>query len=477
MSDDKNNHINGHEQYYRLNNQVFLLAMNDDNESIAITAGSLQGKKLEDFIARAKESLGGEKFIFKIVGPLSIINRASKILSPYAKDIKTVQRTGDFEVLYFPADGRLRVSKSIEADVNKDIKDVIKVLVVDDSKTMRTLLCRMMQDDDKIEVVAMAEKPSEVEKLIEEYKPDVVTLDIHMPEMTGVELFNEIGPKYKIPTIMITSLSLEDGPLVVEALENGAFDYIQKPEAEKIAEVGPILIEKIKQAALSKMFVNTFTNSQNVKQVTGKFNQDSLVVIGSSTGGTHTLKDILTNLPEEIPPILIVQHIPPVFSKAFADRMNGLCPFKVKEAEDGEMVEPGKVLIAPGGKQMRAIRMGDTVKVEVNDDPPLNRFKPSVDYLFSSVRQVMKTRHVVAVILTGMGRDGAAEMLNLKNAGACTIAQSEESCVVFGMPKEAIALGAIDNIEHTIDIPARIADLSWPGTCESKENEDDEEAS
>jgi two-component system chemotaxis response regulator CheB len=190
-----------------------------------------------------------------------------------------------------------------------------------------------------------------------------------------------------------------------------------------------------------------------------KSSQDALVVIGSSTGGTEALRTILTALPDQIPPILIVQHIPAVFSLAFAKRMNDLCSFEVIEAKDGDEVKPNRVIIAPGGKQMKLVVKNGKQFVEVNDDAPVNRFKPSVDYLFESVVKGMYC-HTVAVMLTGMGKDGARQMLNLRNKGAVTIAQNEETCVVFGMPREAIAIGAAEYIEPLQAIAERITTCS-----------------
>ena len=454
------------EQYFKLANQAFIVALNDENKSTSVVVQSMADQRIDEFVSRARQLLEQEDLLFKVIGPLKMINGITKLLEVHSKRIKSVQRNGEYEVFYFPSTGRIRVTKSKEVDVENDLQEKVKVLIVDDSKTMRSILKKMLIQDDKIEVCAMASKPSEVESLIKEHKPDVITLDIHMPEMTGVELFvNTIGPKYKIPTIMITSLSMEDGPLVVEALENGAFDYIQKPDAKKIPEVAPILIEKVKQAALSQM---SFSPTGEVQQIAATYNQDAIVVIGSSTGGTHTLKDILVKMPKHIPPILIVQHIPPVFSKAFADRMNGMCPFEVKEAEDGDAIIPNRVLVAPGGKHMKAIRMGTDYKVVITDDPPVNRFKPSVDYMFQSVVPLCRKKHIVGIILTGMGKDGARQLLELRNAGALTIAQSEKTSTVFGMPREAIEIGAATTIEDTEDIAEKIAEFSWKN--ESKQN-------
>lgn len=455
----------GKQHYLKLGAQAFVVGVNSDKRSAAITLNNPDRHDLKNFVHTLQIMFGGSTDIdFKVIGPSFLINAISTILEKVtSKKVKKVIRAHAYEVFFFPEDGKIRVSKEVpEKSVTTNEK--VKVLVVDDSKTIRNLLTKVIGGADGLEVCATAEKPSDVEKLIEEHKPDVITLDIHMPEMTGVELLKIIGPKYNIPTIMITSISIEEGPLVLEALEHGAFDYIQKPEVSQLAEVAPMMIGKIKEAATSRKTKGQL-NKIGTKPVE-RFNTDSMVVIGSSTGGTNALKDILTKLPGQIPPILIVQHIPPVFSKAFADRMNNLCQFSVKEAEDGDAIEPNNVYVAPGGMQMKAVNRGGRYVIEITDDAPVNRFKPSVDYLFKSVVPLAKRKHIVGVILTGMGKDGAREMLNLKNAGAYTIAQDEESCIVFGMPKEAIALGGAKAVEHKDDIPHRMAEYSWPNKNE-----------
>lgn len=450
----------GAKLYYKINNQAFVVAVNRAGKAVASILENDSPHKVKNFIQIAQDTFREEDLTYKVIGPSSSINAVSTVLANFSpNEVKKVPRDGEFEVMFFPADGKLRVTKSLVVQKTEVVKKDVKVLIVDDSKTIRNLLNKVFTKAPGIEVCAMAEKPSEVEELIKKHKPDVMTLDIHMPEMTGVDLLKVIGPKYNIPTIMVTSISIEEGPLVLEALELGAFDYIQKPEVSQLAVVAPILIEKVKEAAHSKKTASQI-NKLGARPVS-EMNLDSLVVVGSSTGGTNALKDILTKLPSHVPPTLIVQHIPPVFSKAFADRMNSLCPFTVKEAEDGETVEANKVLIAPGGKQMKVVNEGGIFRVKITDDEPVNRFKPSVDYLFKSVVPLTKRKHVVSVMLTGMGKDGAREMLALKNAGAETIGQDEESCVVYGMPKEAARIGAVNYVEHKDDIASRIAELSW----------------
>jgi two-component system chemotaxis response regulator CheB len=379
------------------------------------------------------------------------------------QSVKKIDKPGQVEVCFLPEVNKVRVS--IEAIAPKTVFEKampskFKVLIVDDSKTIRTILSKIFSSDPMFEVCAMAEKPSDVEALIQKHKPDVITLDIHMPEMDGVTLLKTIiTPKYHIPTVMISSISMAEGPMVLDALENGAVDYIQKPEMSEIASVTPIILEKVRTAAMSN--TNKSTKREKTKAIQTKelCNLDSLIVLGSSTGGTEAIRDILTALPNKIPPMLIVQHIPAVFSLAFAKRMNDLCPFEVKEAEDGDEVRANRVLIAPGGMQMKMIHKNGKTFVEINDDAPVNRFKPSVDYMFLTVAKSLYI-HTVAVILTGMGKDGAKGMLELRNLGVRTIAQDEESSVVFGMPKEAINIGAAEFIEPLSNIAERITLLT-----------------
>jgi len=377
-------------------------------------------------------------------------------------NIKKVEKDGTVEVMFLPAMNKVRVSKESKAPAIRThlpVKEKFKVLIVDDSKTIRNILNRIFSSDSAFEVCAMAEKPSDVEGLILKHKPDVITLDIHMPEMDGVTLLKQIAPKYNIPTVMISSISMAEGPLVLEALENGAVDYIQKPEVSEIDKVTPMILEKVKTAARANMNKSAKKKTGRAVQVSGQCDLKSMIVLGSSTGGTEAIREIITALPNQIPPMLIVQHIPAVFSAAFAKRMNDLCPFEVKEAEDGDEVRANRVLIAPGGKQMKFVYKNGKGHVEITDDEPVNRFKPSVDYLFNSVVKNLYT-HTVAVILTGMGKDGARGMLELHKSGVKTIAQDEYSSVVFGMPKEAIAIGAADYVEPLGEIADRIVQLT-----------------
>ena len=336
-----------------------------------------------------------------------------------------------------------------------------RILIVDDSPTIRKMLTRFLEREPSFEVVAATGDPRETEALILKHRPDVVTLDIHMPEMNGVEVLRELRPKYRLPMIMITSAAIEEGGLVIEALESGAFDYIQKPSFENLPEVAPLMIEKVKAAAMARLSTRPSLEMPVPIRPTARRAaiDGTIFAIGSSTGGTEALKEILTRLPANIPPTVIVQHIPAGFSKALAARLDSLCPFEVKEASDGDELKPGLVLIAPGGRQMSVVRHArGALYVKVTDGEPVNRHKPSVDVLFGSLAEI-QLRNPIGVVLTGMGNDGAAGLLEMKEAGARTIAQSEASCVVFGMPKAAIATGGVDTVLDLALIPEELLRL------------------
>lgn len=318
-----------------------------------------------------------------------------------------------------------------------------RVLIVDDSRTVRELLTKILSTDSELEVVGTCELPSQVESAIIKTKPHVITLDIHMPEEDGVQLLKRLLPVYKIPTVIISSVEREEGPLVLSAFENGAVDYIQKPILHELSKITPIIIEKIKAASHAKIQVDKITSRKRAGKKT--FLKSSLVVIGSSTGGTEALKVFLEGLPDEIPPILIVQHIPAHFSASLAKRFNELFSFEVKEAQAGDLVTSNRVLIAPGGFQMGVYKDQGQLKVKITDDPVVNSHKPSVNYLFDSVAKEV-SENVFGIILTGMGSDGAKGLLKLRQQGARTIAQDEATSVVYGMPKAAYEIGAAEKV-------------------------------
>ena len=350
--------------------------------------------------------------------------------------------------------------KPVASLSSKKVKNKIKVLVVDDSKTIRDLLLKVLSQDPNIEVVGQAEDPLKAELLLPTAKPDVITLDVHMPRMTGVQWLKTLIPQYKLPVVMITSLEMKDGNEVFEAMELGAVDYIQKPSLSDLGSVTPLIREKVINAASAKVRVpnktKKFIPSTNSS---ASFDPHVVIAIGSSTGGTEALKEVLTALPKNIPPIVIVQHIPPVFSRAFADRMNSLCPFEVKEAESGDALHSNRVLIAPGGTQMKVIRKTSGLFVEINDDPPMTRHKPSVDYLFQSVADTIGKK-AIGVILTGMGADGTIGLMKMKEKGSITLSQDEDTCVVYGMPKSAWESGASQMQVPLEEVAAKLG-LVW----------------
>ena len=328
-----------------------------------------------------------------------------------------------------------------------------KVLVVDDSKTIRDVLKKIIEKDPELEIVGFAQDAFEAAALVKKVNPDVITLDMHMPKMSGLEWLERLLPSRPIPVVLISSLQLEEGNDVFKALELGAVDYIQKPNFNEIEIAGPMICEKITNASYAKVIrLETKRDFKTWAAAPGEIDLKKILVIGASTGGTEAIKQLLCSMPVNIPPTLVVQHIPPVFSKAFATRLNQICEFEVKEAVNGDEIRPGLVLIAPGGKQMKLRKSGLSLFIEINEDPPMNRHKPSVDYLFHSVASLMG-KNSIGVILTGMGADGAKGLLNMHQQGAFTIAQDEASCVVYGMPRVAVDLGATDISAALQDIP------------------------
>jgi two-component system chemotaxis response regulator CheB len=378
--------------------------------------------------------------------------------------VKLIEREDPFEIIFDPTLQKLQISKVNNLDnkqmLSKSKKNnkqpaLTRVLIVDDSATVRSLLRAILSSDKGIQVVAEAEKPSAVEDLIFKFKPDVITLDVYMPEQDGITFYKEKLKKLNIPTVLITSISINEGPQVLQALSYGVVDYIQKPTMSEIKQQTPVIIEKIKAAALAKINFG----SLELQQARGNLAlSNKLILIGASTGGTEALTVVLKSLPSQIPPILIVQHMPSGFTKSFAERLNQMFEFEVKEAEDGDEIKPNKVLIAPGGLQMGVKTTSTGVFAQIKDAEPVNRHKPSVDYLFNDVAAKSLT-NIIAVVLTGMGADGAKGMKLLKSKGAFTIAQNEETCVVFGMPREAIALNAACEVVPLNKVSTTISDF------------------
>jgi len=344
----------------------------------------------------------------------------------------------------------------------------IRVLIIDDSALMRQVLTTLLSKDREIEVIGSAPDPFIAREKIKALNPDVLTLDVEMPKMDGLTFLEKLMRGHPMPVVMVSSLTEAGCQTTLRALELGAVDFITKPKIdlrEGMEEVAQDLIFKVKAAAQAKVRGMGGGSGVGGKGVAIPLvpggamikTTDTIIAIGSSTGGTEAVKDVLMALPPNTPPILITQHMPERFTKSWADRMNTLCRISVKEAEDGDSVLPGHALVAPGSYHMSLVRSGARYTVRINQDPPVNRHRPSVDVLFASVAQYAGA-NAVGVILTGMGGDGAKEMLTMKQAGAFTIAQDEASCVVFGMPKEAIKLGGVDKVLPLSEIPAAIVD-------------------
>ena len=327
----------------------------------------------------------------------------------------------------------------------------IKVLVVDDSAVVRQALTAILESDKNIEVWAAADPFFAAQKIMKEV-PDVITLDVEMPRMDGITFLRKIMSQHPIPVIIISSLTARGTETAIQALELGAVDVLKKPSFSNDHgdEASQHILQVVRAAAQATVRRRQIQDvraalvkpeiSQSMIRTTEK-----IVAVGASTGGTDALLEFLQALPIDCPGIAIVQHMPEVFTKSFADRLNRICRITVKEAAHGDSVLRGQALIAPGNKHMEVKRSGARYYVEVRDGDPVNRHRPSVDVLFDSVARFVG-RNAIGIIMTGMGADGAKGLLQMKTAGAYTIAQDEKSCIVFGMPKEAIKLNAAEKV-------------------------------
>ncbi len=339
-----------------------------------------------------------------------------------------------------------------------------RVLVVDDSSVVRRAISDALSKDPSIEVVGNACDPYVARDMILEFNPDVITLDIEMPRMDGLTFLRILQKHRPMPVVIISSLTQTGTKAAMDALEAGAVDVIAKPNtAFAIGDIGTQLAHRVKGAAFARPRSQTTSVGNPTRNVAPpiptKFNPRQLILIGASTGGTEAIKFVLTQLPEDLPGICIVQHIPAVFSKTFADRLNEICALEVREAVSGDEVRPGLVLIAPGDHHMMVVWNGGRYRIVLNQAPPMHHTRPAVDMLFDSAVNCAG-RHAVVGLLTGMGVDGAAGMQKLKAAGAATIAQNEESCVVYGMPRAAVELGVVDHVLPLHQIPTAILRLA-----------------
>ncbi|MGB5158654.1 protein-glutamate methylesterase/protein-glutamine glutaminase [Desulfobacterium sp. N47] len=333
----------------------------------------------------------------------------------------------------------------------------IKVLIVDDSAVVRKVFSEELSKEADIEIVGTAPDPYVARDKIVKLNPDVVTLDIEMPRMDGLSFLKKLMRYYPIPVIIVSSLTPKGGKMALEALSLGALDVISKPSgAYSVGEMSVQLVDKIRAVARIKVNPSKFASENNSIQVknTSKAlteTTNKIVAIGASTGGTEALKVVLTSMPPNAPGILVVQHMPAHFTTSFAERLNELSSITVKEAADGDSLVNGTALIAPGNYHMLLKKSGARYYVQVKQGPLVHHQRPSVDVLFYSVAEYAGG-NAAGVIMTGMGHDGAKGLLKMREAGARTIAQDENSCIVFGMPKEAIKLGAAEKVVPLNDI-------------------------
>lgn len=345
-----------------------------------------------------------------------------------------------------------------------------RVLIVDDSALVRQVLTRELSRDPEIEIVGAAPDPYVARDMIVKLAPDVLTLDVEMPRMDGITFLKKLMHYHPLPIIIVSSLTEAGGELAMQAMDAGAIDVMCKPgNAYSVGDLSIVLAEKIKAAARvprEKLGPRpdrprvrpTIAGSDSVVLARARTTHQ-IIALGASTGGTTALEQILVAMPPDAPGIVIVQHMPEHFTRTFANRLNETCAIEVREARDGDSIGTGLALVAPGNTHMLLRRSGAMYQVQVKEGPLVNRHRPSVDVLFKSVAQ-FAGRNAVGAIFTGMGNDGAAGLLEMKNAGARTIAQDEQSCIVFGMPREAIALGAAEYVLPLDGIARKILELA-----------------
>jgi len=345
----------------------------------------------------------------------------------------------------------------------------IKVLVVDDIAMVREILAQGLAMDPMIEVVATAADPFIARDRIIEYKPDVMTLDVEMPKMDGVEFLHRLMPQYPIPVVMVSSLTERGKQITLDALQAGAVDFVSKPKTDIARGLNAMLVElrtKIKIASTAN--VSHWKRSRETLAITPRplrvgtaalsESTDKIIAIGASTGGTEAIRQVITRFPAVTPGVVIVQHMPAGFTKMFSERLNTLCAMEVKEAEHDDRVLQGRILVAPGGMHMSLVRSGGVYRVCVQPGDTVNGHCPSVEVLMRSVAQYAGA-NAVGVMLTGMGGDGADGMKAMREAGARTFAQDEASCVVFGMPKVAWERGGVERLVPLVNMADAVLDV------------------
>jgi two-component system chemotaxis response regulator CheB len=353
----------------------------------------------------------------------------------------------------------------------------IRVLIVDDSALVRQMLTRMLSSDPEIEVVGAAQDPYAAREKIKALNPDVITLDVEMPKMDGITFLSNLMRLRPMPVVMVSSLTERSADVTLRALELGAVDFVSKPKidlAHTLDEYRDEIVAKVKTAARIRPRLRVAAVAPVPERYTADAvvardsaprhfrTTDRLIAIGASTGGTEAIKEILIRMPADAPGIIISQHIPEAFSGPFAARMNRESQMTVAEAQDGQQILPGHALVAPGNRHLMVVRDGSRYICRLSDGPPVNRHRPSVDVMFRSVAQNAGP-NAIGVLLTGMGSDGAAGLKEMRETGATTIAQDEQSSVVWGMPGEAVRMGAAEMVLDLLEIPRTILRLAASG--------------
>ncbi len=355
----------------------------------------------------------------------------------------------------------------------ENMNNKIRVLVIDDSALMRKLLTELLNSDRDIEVIGAAMDAYAARDKIKKLNPDVLTLDVEMPKMDGLSFLSNLMRLHPMPVVMVSSLTEKGASVTMKALELGAVDFVSKPKvdlAHSLDECAAELIGKVKAASMARVDSVVRSSTERVRAASRKVNgsangelnystTDKVIAIGASTGGTEAIKDVLIRTRPDCPGIVITQHIPPVFSRSFADRMDTTCDLAVCEAENGQQIRPGHAYIAPGDQHLSVVKDGAKYVCRLDQNPPVNRHRPAVDVLFNSVAKAAGS-NAVGVILTGMGRDGAKGMRRMHDAGAATIAQDEATSVIWGMPHAAIEEGGVDKILALEHIAAKMTDLA-----------------
>ncbi|WP_050466450.1 protein-glutamate methylesterase/protein-glutamine glutaminase [Herbaspirillum chlorophenolicum] len=345
----------------------------------------------------------------------------------------------------------------------------IKVLIVDDSALIRSVMREIIGSQPDMEVVGVAPDPIIARELIKQTNPDVLTLDVEMPRMDGLDFLEKLMRLRPMPVVMVSSLTERGSEITLRALELGAIDFVTKPKISiqsGMQEYADMIADKIRAASKARVKARAPRAAEQghvpgdvLPQIRNPLtSSEKLIIIGASTGGTEAIKEFLIRMPSDCPGILITQHMPEGFTRSFAQRLNNLCKISVVEAAGNERVLPGHAYIAPGHSHLKLVRSGANYMTQLDQGPPVNRHRPSVDVLFQSAA-ACAGKNAVGVILTGMGKDGAQGMLEMKGAGAYNFAQDEASCVVFGMPREAIAIGAAHEVLSLQAMPGRV--LAW----------------